>query len=157
MKVHLFFVNFRGFRITMETNLWACGGVGRRTLYVGGTISWTGVPEWITWRKLNNSIHLPLLPCVWRHLTLLPCLLDPMDHTLKRWFRINLCSINLIIRYSVTALKVKPKCMCVWNRRELQVLTKQWYTMDYLQEALEPRNWIKMKNLGSILNHKSMI
>lgn len=41
----IFFVNFIGFRITIETNLWACAGVGRHTLYVGGAKSWTGVPE----------------------------------------------------------------------------------------------------------------
>lgn len=58
----IFFVKFIGFRIIMETNLWTCGGVGRRTLYTGGTISWTGVPEWIKWRKLNTIIHLSLLP-----------------------------------------------------------------------------------------------
>lgn len=33
----IFFVKFIGFRIIMETNLWTCGGVGRRTLYTGGT------------------------------------------------------------------------------------------------------------------------
>lgn len=45
VRKFIFFVNFRGFRVTMETNLWACEGVGRRTLYVSGAISWTGVPE----------------------------------------------------------------------------------------------------------------
>lgn len=115
----VFFVNIIGFRIPMETNLWGSRGVGRRTLYVGGTIPRTCVPEWIKWRHQMEKVERQhsSMPAshVCRHHTLLPYLLDTMDYNLKQWCIINLCSTKLIIRYSVAAMRVKAKYICVWN------------------------------------------